>query len=170
MNQKEMAKLRYNIMNRMLDHLYADVVARRVEVINNLLRTNNALHGTDCDSFFYAGKKWPENLGYYRCTFNLDKSLEGEMDSFLAWYKPIFEEEYPLVETFIRKILNYSNDVSISVSLFPASMRGILGMVVDTQGITFTSMPMEEVAKIVGLGDKHVNAISFRLMAKLVGA
>lgn len=170
MNQKELMKLRYTIMNRMLDHLYEDVMARKNEVVDNILRANNAIHNVDCDSFFYDGKKWPENLGYYRCTFNLDDSLVAEMESMLAWCKPIFEKEYPLVESFIRKILNYSSDVATAVALFPSALRGILTTVVNAQGITFTSMTMEEVAKTVGVGDKHVKAMSFRLMAKLVGA
>ena len=170
MNQKELLKLRYTIMHRVTEYMYRDVMERKKEVIDNILRANNLAHDVECDSFFYDGKKWPENLGHYRCTFNLEPALVPEMESFLAWYKPIWEKEFPLVEAFVRKILNYSDDVAVSVSMFPSALRGVLSTVVNADGITFTSLSMSEVAEKVGVGEKNVRAMSFRLMANLVGA
>ncbi|TKW65170.1 MAG: hypothetical protein DI616_15700 [Paracoccus denitrificans] len=170
MNLKEKMSIRYKIMNRVSEYLYRDVAERRVEVINNILRATNEHYDTNCDSFFYAGKKWPEDLGYYHMTFDLPKHLEGEMDSFLAWYKPIVEVEVPLIETFIRKILNYSDDLVYNVGLFPSALHGVLATIIDMTSIERSNKSVKEVAEILGLKEKHVNAMSFRLMANLVGA
>lgn len=177
MNLKDKMSLRYNIMNRVTEYMYRDVMARRnefiavlhlrnVELLNDGTRTGAAF----ADSFYYEGKRYPENLGHYRNTLDLHKTLIPEMVEFLSWYEPIMRDEFPLVENFIRKVLNYSDDLVFNIALFPGALHACIGTVVKLDGIQLSSKNITEVCEIIGVKPKVAQAVSFRLMANLVGA
>lgn len=177
MNQKEKASVRYKIMTRVTEYIYRDVIARRDEIISDIHTRNCILWDTEgdneaafADSFYYEGKKWPENLEHYRLTLKLNDKLVPEMVEFMNWYRPIVEQEQPLVETFIRKVLNYSDDLVFNIGLFPSSLHDCIRSVVHVEGMVWTTKDIKEVAAIIGVKEKVVRAVTFRLMANLVGA
>lgn len=177
MNLKERVSLRYKIMTRITEYMYRDVIERHKRFIAELLVANGIAWESDglpeapfADSFYFEGRKYPENLGHYRDVLELHKTLVPRMVEHMSWYGPIMKDEFPLVETFIRKVLNYSDDIAFNIALFPSALHDCIRTIVNLDGITLSSKSIDEVAKVIGVRPKVTQAMTFRLMANLVGA
>ena len=166
---KERASLKYRLLMRLTNYIYRHVGDRRQVVLEDLVRRNNTLTFEAAESFYYQGRRWPSYVHHVK-TIELHEQLLAEADEFFAWYLPIEQTEVPLVQAFIRRILNHSDDVAVLFSLLPGSLHDAVRDILNAADLEIQAKPLEEVAKIVGASEKSVRAFSIRMMSDLVGA
>ena len=169
MTPKERASLKYKLLQRLTHYIYRHVEEKRNAELNELVSRNCMLAGEYADTFYWYGKKWPKLVHSAKC-IDLHPSLHDHANELFAWLLPIEDTEIPLVQAFIRRILNYSDDVEVIFTLLPGSLHDAVRDILNAADLCIQAKPLEEVASIVGASEKSVRAFQIRMMSNLVGA
>lgn len=118
-------QLKYRLLQAMVNFVYEAVDKRRWDTLERIIHLNDIGTGRERFVFSYAGKYWhqvrfrgvPQNVPY------LDEALHSDMDEYIAEGKLIEEREKPMVEAFIRAILNSETDPTLAMLNIPTAIQ-----------------------------------------------
>lgn len=170
MKPKDRATLKFKLLKRLESYVYRDVDERLRTGLLELVRQNNILTPCDADSFYFEGKRWHTKPFSPKKTPILHESLEDKARELIHWFDQIETHERPLVLSFIRKILNHTDNIEQIFRLLPGSLHDAVRDILNEAELRVTPLPMEEVAKLVNASDRSVRLFNIRMMSNLIGA
>lgn len=117
-------QLKYRILQALVSYVYEAVDKRREEVLASIIKRNDVANNRELLIFSYAGKRWTQHRfrGLPKMPY-LEENLHPEMDAYIAEGKLIEETEKPMVEAFIRAILNSETDPTLAMLNIPTALQ-----------------------------------------------
>lgn len=171
--QQSPAQLKWMMLQAMTNFVYAAMEKRRWETLESIIRRNDIAVGMQRWVFNYAGKRWhqvrfkgvPQNVPV------LADILVPEMDQYIAEGKQVEEIEKPMVQAYLRAILNSDPDPTIALLRIPTALHGPIREAIQAaeehHGVK-ADMDFEQVQELVGAYGPAADAIRMRMMYNMM--
>lgn len=166
-------QLKYQLLQILTDFVYAAVEKRRWLCLESIIDRNDAAYAQQRFVFNYAGKRWCQVRfkGVPQRVPLLAEELEPEMDAYLAEGKHIEETEKPMVQAYLRAILNSDPDATIALLRIPTALHAPIMEAVklaeEAHGIK-AEMNFDQVQHLVGAYAPAADAIRNRMMLNMM--
>lgn len=165
--------LKYRILQALVAFVYKQVDERRYKTLEEIITKNDGAFGVQRYVFNYAGKRWtqhrfkgvPQNVPY------LEDSLHPAMDEYIAEGRLIELTEKPMVEAFIRAILNSHQDPIMAMLNIPTALQHPIREAMD-EVFNVTGkrgeLDFEQCQEVVGAYGPAADTIRRRMMFNMM--
>lgn len=166
-------QVKHRVLLLLTDYVYDQVTKRRWITLESIIKRNDVAHNMTRYAFNYAGKRWAQVRfkGVPQNVPALDEMLQPEMDAYIAEGKLIEEQEKPMVQAYLRAILNSDPDFSVAMLRIPTALhhpiREALTAIEDETGLTAT-LDFEQCQELVGAYGPAADAIRKRMMLNML--
>lgn len=170
---KDASQFKYRVLNLLTDFVYLQVNKRRDELLEQIIRKNDIAYNREALVFNYAGKRWTRHLfrGVPRQVPFLTETLHETMDEYIKEGEEIEFREKPLVQAYIRAILNSDPDPVMALMRIPTALHAPIREAIN-EAVEATGKPanftFEQAQDLVGAYAPAADAIRSRMMVNML--
>lgn len=170
---KEVSQFKYRVLGLLTEFVYEQVNKRRYAQLELIISKNNVAYNRDAHIFNYAGKRWTQHQfrGAPQRVPYLAESLHEAMDEYIAEGDDIELREKPMVQAYIRAILNSSTDLSEAIMRIPTAIQRPISDAIreaESQTGKVANLTFEQTQELVGAYAPAADAIRKRMMVNMM--
>lgn len=170
---KNASQFKYRVLQLLTAFVYRQVDKRRDAILEQIIDKNDIAYNRQALIFNYGGKRWTRHTfrGLPPKVPFLAGSLHEAMDEYIKEGEEIELREKPMVQAYIRAILNSDPDPAVALMRVPTALHSPIREAIN-EAVESTGKPanytFEQAQELVGAYAPAADAIRKRMMVNMM--